>query len=65
MSREQAEELLPEVISTKQSHTLSDLINCCMAINQRILDNITKTQLLDVHVQENIHIRILKKSFET
>ena len=41
MYREQVEEILPEVISKKQSYTLSDIISCCMAVNQKTLDNIS------------------------
>ena len=42
MYREQVEEILPEVIHKKQSYTLAEVIQCCMEINQRTLDNITK-----------------------
>ena len=41
MYREQVDEILPEVISKKQSYTLSDIISCCMAVNQKTLDNIS------------------------
>ncbi len=42
MYREQVEELIPQVIHMKQSYTLAELIQCCMEVNQRTLDNITK-----------------------
>ena len=42
MYREQVEELIPEVIHMKQSYSLAELIQCCMEVNQRTLDNITK-----------------------
>ncbi len=42
MYREQVEEILPEVIHKKQSYTLAEVIQCCMEINQRTLDNISK-----------------------
>ena len=44
--REQVEEILPEVISKKQSYTLSDIISCCMAVNQKTLDNISKIAVM-------------------
>lgn len=46
MYREQVEKVLPEVISKKQSYTLSDIINCCMAVNQKTLDNISKIAVM-------------------
>lgn len=46
MYREQVEEILPEVISKKQSYTLSDIISCCMAVNQKTLDNISKIAVM-------------------
>ena len=42
MYREQVEELLPQVIHMKQSYSLAEVIQCCMEVNQRTLDNITK-----------------------
>lgn len=42
MYREEVEEILPKVIHKKQSYTLAEVIQCCMEINQRTLDNITK-----------------------
>lgn len=46
MYREQVEKVLPEVISKKQSYTLSDIINCCLAINQRTPDNISQIAVM-------------------
>lgn len=42
MYREQVEEFIPQVIHLKQSYSLAELIQCCMEVNQRTLDNITK-----------------------
>ena len=42
MCREEVEEFLPEVISTKKQYSLADLICCCMAVNQKTLANIQK-----------------------
>ncbi|MBQ8624567.1 MAG: helix-turn-helix transcriptional regulator [Agathobacter sp.] len=42
MYREQVEELLPQVIHIKKSYSLAELIQCCMEVNQKTLDNITK-----------------------
>jgi len=42
MYREQVEELISEVIHMKQSYSLAELIQCCMEVNQRTLDNISK-----------------------
>ena len=46
MYREQVEEILLEVISKKQSYTLSDIISCCMAVNQKTLNNISKMAVM-------------------
>ena len=42
MYREQVEKLIPEVTHMKQSYSLAEVIQCCMEVNQRTLDNITK-----------------------
>ena len=43
MYRAQVEELLPQVIHMKKSYSLAEVIQCCMEVNQRTLDdNITK-----------------------
>lgn len=47
MYREQVEEMLPDMISNKQSYTLSDLIYCCMMVNQKTLDKIAKITIGD------------------
>lgn len=47
MYREQIEEILPDMISNKQSYTLSDLIYCCMMVNQKTLDKIAKISIGD------------------
>ena len=44
--RAQVEEILPEVISKKQSYTFSDIIRCCIAVNQKTLDNISKIAVM-------------------
>ena len=40
MHREDVERFLPEVIHNKKQYTLLDLISCCMAINQKTIENI-------------------------
>lgn len=42
MYREQVEEILADTISQKQSYSLSDLVYCCMMVNQKTLDKIAK-----------------------
>ena len=42
MSKEQIEEILSEMISIKQNYSLSDVVYCCMMINQKTLDKIDK-----------------------
>lgn len=42
MFREDIEAILPEVISSKKSYSLADVIICCMAVNQRTVRNISK-----------------------
>ena len=46
MYREQVEEILPEVIGKKKSYTLLDIINCCMKINQKTLDKISRMAMM-------------------
>ena len=36
------EAILPEIISSKKSYSLADIISCCMAVNQRTVKNISK-----------------------
>ena len=45
MQREDVEEFLPEVISSKKQYSLADLITCCMAVNQKTLENIIQETL--------------------
>ena len=45
MCREEVEEFLPEVISVKRQYSLTDLICCCMAVNQKTIQNIIRTRL--------------------
>ena len=40
MLREDIEDMLADVISSKKQYTLLDLVNCCMAVNQRTIQNI-------------------------
>lgn len=40
MLRDDVESLLKSVISTKKNYTLSDVISCCLAINQYTISNI-------------------------
>ena len=42
MLREDIERFLPEVIANKKQYSLSDLITCCMAVNQKTLENIIR-----------------------
>ena len=42
MYKEQIEEILSEMISIKQNYSLSDVVYCCMMINQKTLDKIDK-----------------------
>ena len=41
MKREDVEALLPEIITHKKAYTLTDIIGCCMAINQQTIRKIT------------------------
>ncbi len=45
MFREDIEAILPEVISSKKSYSLADVISCCMAVNQRTVRNIINMAL--------------------
>lgn len=42
MFREDIEAILPEVISSKKTYSLADVISCCMAVNQCTVKNISK-----------------------
>ena len=42
MRREDVEEFLPEVISAKKQYSLADLICCCMAVNQKTIQDIVQ-----------------------
>ena len=42
MYREQVEDILPEVISERKSYTLSDIVQCCLEVNRRTVQNIAK-----------------------
>ena len=42
MYKEQIEEILSGMISIKQNYSLSDVVYCCMMINQKTLDKIDK-----------------------
>jgi transcriptional regulator with XRE-family HTH domain len=46
MNRKDVEEFLCEIVGEKKQYSLSDMIGCCMAVNQRTLYNITKIALL-------------------
>lgn len=45
MLREDIEAILPEVINSKESYSLADIISCCMAVNQRTVRNIINMAL--------------------
>lgn len=45
MLREDIEAILPEVINSKKSYSLADIISCCMAVNQRTVRNIINMAL--------------------
>lgn len=45
MQREEVEEFLPEVIHEKKQYSKADIIMCCMAVNQKILENIIQETL--------------------
>ena len=40
MYKEQIEEILSDMISIKQNYSLSDVVCCCMVVNQKTLDKI-------------------------
>lgn len=40
MYREDVEALLPQVISEKEHYSLSDVVYCCMMVNQQTINNI-------------------------
>lgn len=42
MFREDIEAILPDVISSKKSYSLADVVSCCMAVNQWTVKNISK-----------------------
>ncbi len=42
MFREDIEAILPDIISSKKSYSLADVISCCMAVNQWTVRNISK-----------------------
>lgn len=46
MLREDVERFIFEVIANKKQYSLSDLVICCMAVNQKTLENICKNQLM-------------------
>jgi len=41
MKREDVEVVLSELISNKKTYTLAEVVNCCLAINQQTIHNIT------------------------
>lgn len=45
MLREDIEAILPDVINSKKSYSLADIISCCMAVNQRTVRNIINMAL--------------------
>lgn len=45
MLREEVEQFLPEVIGDKKMYSWTDLIGCCMAANQKTLENIIRKSL--------------------
>lgn len=45
MLRNEIEDFLPEVVSLKQSYTMMDVIACCMAVNQKTVENITRMRI--------------------
>lgn len=45
MLRAEVEDILPEVISRKQSYSFADVVSCCMAVNQRTVRNIINMAL--------------------
>lgn len=45
MNRKEVEEFLPEIISEKKQYSLADMISCCMAVNQKTLENIIQISL--------------------
>lgn len=42
MYREQVEDILPDLISEKKSYTASDIVQCCLEINRRTIQNISQ-----------------------
>ncbi|MGN0318297.1 MAG: helix-turn-helix domain-containing protein [Lachnospira sp.] len=42
MMREDVEQIIPEVLSSKKLYTLTDIITVCMVVNQKTLSNIRK-----------------------
>lgn len=42
MMREDVEQIIPEVLSSKKLYTLNDIITVCMVVNQKTLSNIRK-----------------------
>lgn len=46
MLRNDIEDFLSELITQKQSYTMTDIITCCMAINQKTIENIARMQIL-------------------
>ena len=42
MCREEVEQFLPEIIVNKKMYSWTDLIGCCMAVNQKTIQNIVQ-----------------------
>lgn len=46
MCREEVEQFLPEIIGDKKMYSWTDLIGCCMAVNQKTIKNISEMNLM-------------------
>lgn len=45
MQREEVEKFLSEIISEKKQYSLADVISCCMAVNQKTIQNVIQASL--------------------
>lgn len=45
MNRKEVEEFLPKIIGEKKQYSLADMISCCMAVNQKTLEKISRMEL--------------------
>ena len=45
MLREDVEQIVPEIISSKKTYTMADIVSCCMAVNERTIQQIAEMNM--------------------